>query len=99
LPWALELVWGLVCKRRRGRWLSPQESHQGPLCMLATSVVDQRLTHNSLIPGSGLDSSPAPTDPPSSNPGGTEAAADTTGSAAGSRPTYNSDCPALNNTV
>ncbi|KAK4151105.1 hypothetical protein C8A00DRAFT_17445 [Chaetomidium leptoderma] len=48
------------------------------------------------IPGS----SPTPTDPPATTPGGTGAAAETTtGSAANPRPTYNSDCPALNNTV
>ncbi|EAQ89483.1 hypothetical protein CHGG_06102 [Chaetomium globosum CBS 148.51] len=49
---------------------------------------------------SGPSNSPAPTDPPTNAPGGTGAAAGaTTGSAAAPRPTYNSDCPALNNTV
>ncbi|KAH6854762.1 hypothetical protein B0I37DRAFT_39150 [Chaetomium sp. MPI-CAGE-AT-0009] len=55
---------------------------------------------SSSIPVSGPDNSPAPTDPPTTTPNGTGAAADTTtGAAAAPRPTYNSDCPALNNTV
>ncbi|KAK4039733.1 hypothetical protein C8A01DRAFT_36268 [Parachaetomium inaequale] len=55
---------------------------------------------SSSLPASALNLSPAPTDPPTTTPGGTGAYADTTtGSAAAPRPTYNSDCPALNNTI
>ncbi|KAK4247715.1 hypothetical protein C7999DRAFT_14303 [Corynascus novoguineensis] len=57
-------------------------------------------TPSSTIPNLGPNSSPAPTEPPSTIHGGTGAAADaTTGSAPAPRPTYNSDCPALNNTI
>ncbi|KAL2136459.1 hypothetical protein VTI74DRAFT_3478 [Chaetomium olivicolor] len=51
-------------------------------------------------PASDLNSGPTPTNPPSATAQGTEGAlATTTGSAENQRPTYNSDCPALNNTI
>jgi hypothetical protein len=90
---------GVGLQNGEGPMAEPAGESSRSVVHAGNSVVGQNLTHNSLIPGSGLDSSPAPTDPPSTNPDGTEAAADTTGSAGVPRPTYNSDCPALNNTV
>ena len=49
-----------------------------------------------------METNPTTTSPPTATAAGTEGATDTnttTGSAASPRPTYNSDCPALNNTI
>ncbi|AEO54540.1 hypothetical protein MYCTH_2297208 [Thermothelomyces thermophilus ATCC 42464] len=57
-------------------------------------------TPSSSIPELGPNTSPIPTEAPTITPGGTGASADTTtGSPPAPRPTYNSDCPALNNTI
>ncbi|KAL2160987.1 hypothetical protein VTH06DRAFT_8699 [Thermothelomyces fergusii] len=58
-------------------------------------------TPPSSIPDSEPDKSPIPTaTTPTMAPGGAGASADpTTGSPPAPRPTYNSDCPALNNTI
>ncbi len=54
------------------------------------------------MPASAVETSPTTTRPPTATAAGTEGATDTnatTGSAATPRPTYNTDCPALNNTI
>ncbi|KAL2153816.1 hypothetical protein VTH82DRAFT_2491 [Thermothelomyces myriococcoides] len=55
---------------------------------------------SSSIPELGPDTSPVPTDTPTTSVGGTSGSAATaTRSSPAPRPTYNSDCPALNNTI
>ncbi|KAK4096368.1 hypothetical protein N658DRAFT_436256 [Parathielavia hyrcaniae] len=55
---------------------------------------------SSSVPAPASEVNPAQTSPSTHNPTNTEAAAETTaGPAPKPRPTYNSDCPALNNTI
>ncbi|KAK3311048.1 uncharacterized protein B0T15DRAFT_60001 [Chaetomium strumarium] len=79
---------GLGVGLTKGRSTASAEPLEGP-------------STSSSFPASAIGSSPTPTEPPPSPTlAGTENALQTTtSSAAGARPTYNSDCPSLNDTI